>query len=361
MTVLRIALGVVLILIFGGDAVDTLVSTRVRSGRWWPNTVFYRWTWHPYRAIASRVPSVGIRESLLSIYGPMSLLALLAIWVSGQIVGWGLIWSGLGGSFVPALRSIGDSIYFSGVAFFTVGFGDLLPRSGTARFLTLVEAMMGLGTIGLVIGYLPSLYGAYQAREREILLLDDLTDSRITPGTLLRSWIGPERDLSAIDTNFERWTEWCAEVYSSHSSFPMLTLFRSQHRGHSWVTALGVVTDAAMSTIATLPGADRGPAMRLYRQSCRAITDLAAQVGVQPLADEPMPARFWSLGYASWQLMADDIYSFEESYRRLLELRAAFTPWMEAFIEALDAPRGIWGVTASEHLREAELGSTIFE
>lgn len=59
--------------------------------------------------------------------------------------------------------------------------------------------------------------------------------------------------------------------------------------------------------------------------------------------------------------MADDIYSFEESYRRLLELRAAFTPWMEAFIEALDAPRGIWGVTAPEHLREAELGSTIFE
>lgn len=361
MTALRIAIGVVLILVFGGDAVDTLVSTRVRSGRWWPNTVFYRWTWHRYRWLAGRVRSAGVRESLLSIYGPGSLLALLAIWVSGQIVGWGFIWWALGGSFAPALRSIGDGIYFSGVAFFTVGFGDLLPRSGVARALTLTEAMMGLGTIGLVIGYLPSLYGAYQAREREILLLDDLTDSRITPGTLLRSWIGPERDLSKMDAQFERWTEWCADVYSSHSSFPMLTLFRSQHRGHSWVTALGVVTDAAMATIATLPGADRGPAMRLYRQSCRAITDLAAQVGVPPKVVEPMGSRFWSLGYASWQLMVDDIHSFEESYRRLLELRTDFTPWMEAFIDALDAPRGIWGVTASEHLREADLGSTIFE
>ena len=36
-----------------------------------------------------------------------------------------------------------------------------------------------------------------------------------------------------------------AEVLESHVSYPMLALFRSQHPGQSWVTALGLVTDAA--------------------------------------------------------------------------------------------------------------------
>jgi len=38
---------------------------------------------------------------------------------------------------------------------------------------------------------------------------------------------------------------WTAETLESHVSRPLLAYFHSQHAGHSWVTALGVVLDAA--------------------------------------------------------------------------------------------------------------------
>ena len=101
--------------------------------------------------------------------------------------------------------------------------------------------------LGLVIGYLPSLYAAYSARERQLLLLDDLTDARITPVSLVRSRMGPDGDTTQLDAMFDEWAAWCAEVYDSHTSLPVLIWFRSKHRGHSWITGLGVVTDAAMA------------------------------------------------------------------------------------------------------------------
>ena len=71
-----------------------------------------------------------------------------------------------------------DAVYFAGVGFFTVGFGDLVPTGGLARLLVLVEAFMGLVTMALVIGYLPTLYGAYSRREVQrcpLTMSDDAT------------------------------------------------------------------------------------------------------------------------------------------------------------------------------------------
>ena len=55
---------------------------------------------------------------------------------------------------------------------------------------------------------------------------------------------------------FREWERWCAEVFDTHSSLPMLVLWRSKHRGHSWITALGVVTDAAITYLAPVEGAE---------------------------------------------------------------------------------------------------------
>ncbi len=270
--------------------------------------------------------------------------------------GWGLIWWGFRDSFGGAIETIGDAWYYSGVVYFSIGFGDILPSTGLLRFLTVLEGFSGLGTLGLVIGFLPTLTSAYSARERQLLKLDDLTDARITPISLVQSYVGDDGDLTELNAMFDEWADWCAEVYDSHTSLPVLLWFRSKHRGHSWITGLGVVTDAAIAFASTVEGAERGSALRLHRQAVRLVTGLAERVGVEPMAElqGDLSARGWSIGYSSMSTIGLPLRGFDDSFGRVLALRAQFHPYMEAFIDELLAPRGFWGVTAADHLAEVD-------
>ena len=359
-SVLAVILGVVVLAGTAADALDTLISTRIRPAGWWPTEVFYRLTWLPIRRIGGLIAPGSRRETFLSLYGPLSLVGLLAMWATGQIFGWSRVWWGLRGGLSVPLHSLLDSIYYSGVVYFSVGFGDVLPTSVPVRMLTIAEAFGGLGTMGLVIGYLPSLYGAYQARERQLLLLDDLTDARITPMTLLKSMVGPDGDVSRLEDFFDEWARWAAELFESHSSFPMLMLFRSKYPGQSWVTGLGVVTDTALSAIAAFPDGNNDAAMRLYRQSVRAYVRLAERVELEPAPFDPLPAHLYSVGYTAMQEMGLTLVPFDVGLRRVNELRRTFHPFMDAFIEFLHAPRGFWGVSSAEHMAEVSL-SDLFD
>ncbi|MEO5679816.1 MAG: hypothetical protein ABIS47_09110 [Acidimicrobiales bacterium] len=70
--------------------------------------------------------------------------------------------------------------------------------------------------------------------------------------------------------------------------------------GHSWVTGLGVVDDTAILAAACLPGADRGPAMRLHRQSVRTFRRLAARIGLEGQPYEPLTPEVLRIGYDRW-------------------------------------------------------------
>ena len=102
--------GVVLVAAVATDAVSTLVTTQ----RWWPTYIFYRRPWRLWRALARHIGSEQVRERLLAIYGPLSLLGLLVVWVLLLLTGWGLVWwvlqDGLSG-----VDSYLDALYFAGI------------------------------------------------------------------------------------------------------------------------------------------------------------------------------------------------------------------------------------------------------
>ena len=355
MNVLAVVVGAVLVGAMLLDSFETLLANNLRSGRFSFTRGYYTTLWAGCRALSLRIRSEARREKFLARFGPASFLGLLASWTLIEIAGWGLIWWGLRAGFDGAIQSLGDAWYYSGVVYFSIGFGDILPATGLLRLLTVAAGLSGLGTLGLVIGFLPSLNAAYSARERQLLLLDDLTDQRITPVSLVRAYLGPDNDVEALDAMFDEWATWCAEIYDSHTSFPMLMWFRSKHRGHSWITGLGVVTDAAIAFAATVPGAETGSAMRLQRQAVRLVSGLGRRVDLEPNHEAArLTARWWSVGYSVMQTTGLPMRSFEESFARLTAMREEFHPYMEAFIDELLAPRGFWGVTAADHLAEAE-------
>jgi hypothetical protein len=344
MSVVAIILGVLIVLAVLADLVNTLVTTTTSSWRWWLTTIIYRRTWSLTQRIGRRITNDRHRERFYSIYAPLTVLGMLFAWVTQQIVGFGLIWWGLGG--VDGVSSLLDAIYYSGVVFFTVGFGEVVPAGQVPRFGALIEAFTGVLTTALVIGYLPALYSAYSEREQKLLTLDDGTEGRITPTNLVLSRC-PDGNLERMDGFLPDWELWVAQVMETHTTFPMLSLFRSQHPGQSWITALGLVTDAALhlELVDRPPG---GSSYWMYRRSARLLQMLTQGADLSEYRKqldegyEGDPVVFREL----YDAMTDHGFSmvpFDEAVERSQAIRRTFDAQLEYLIDILDAPRGFWG------------------
>ncbi len=86
-TLLAILVGLVLVGTGLWDAFETVVLPRRVSRRVRIASVFYRLTWRPYAAFASRVHDATRREAYLSFYGPLSLIVLVGVWAVVLVLG----------------------------------------------------------------------------------------------------------------------------------------------------------------------------------------------------------------------------------------------------------------------------------
>src|SRR4029077_3081452 len=123
-------------------------------------------------------------------------------------------------------------LYMSGTTFFTLGLGDVVPRTTAARIIMVFEAGLGFGFLGLGISYLPVLYGAFSRRESNISLLDARAGSPPTASELLKRHTQP-KSVEALEQYLRDWERWSAELMESHLSYPVLCYFRSQHNNES--------------------------------------------------------------------------------------------------------------------------------
>ncbi|MBV8463776.1 MAG: hypothetical protein JO368_10805 [Acidimicrobiales bacterium] len=340
--VLAVVGGGLLVLSIVGDAVSTLVVTQGRTGAWRPTRIWFGVTWRATRGVAARLPA-GASDATLNAYPALSLLGLLLVWLAGLLFGWGLVYLGAHES-VDGARDAGTLLYYSGSSLLTPAFGAVHGEG--PRFLSLLETITGLGTIALVISYLPALYGAYSRREARLLTLDDPSGGRLTPVRVIAVHVAEGR-LDQLDRFFAEWEMWTAEVLESHVSYPMLALFRSQHAGQSWVTALGVVTDAATLTCACVEGAERREAYFLHRRGRRAVIEIADRLHAPatPPEDWLTPANF----DRAWEFLAHlqlPLRDKEDAWQRLQELRASYGSRLQNLIDFLLAPHGFWGDSA---------------
>ena len=169
----------------------------------------------------------------------------MAYWALGLIFGFACVQYGLGEHLQLSTNEVtfGKLIYHSGETFFTLGYGDIVPSNAWPASCAVLEAGMGFAFLGVVIGYLPVIYNSFAAREIEISLLDARAGSPPSAGEFLgRLGCCPEQ--SVLDGILRDWERWCAELLSSHISYPALVFFRSQHNNQSW---LGALTRCSMS------------------------------------------------------------------------------------------------------------------
>ncbi len=358
MTVVVAVLGVALVLLAFADLVNTLVTTSTSVAKAWPSRVVTRVTYAAVRGVAARLTDgSAARERLLATFAPLLLLELLAMWVLLQVVGFAMLWWALEG--LPTLNTPEDALYYSGVVFFTVGFGEIVPAAAVPRLGALVEAFSGVITTALVIGYLPSLYAAYSDRERALMTLDDGSGGRITPTHLVMAW-SPDADPKKLEARFIEWEAWAAGILETHSTLPLLRFFRSHEPLQHWVTALGLLADAALHSQIIL-GAYDGRGYWFLRRVSAVFDELTRGVPDELLAPyrrgavppdtargEPtgeaaavQPDLFREL-YAQLEQHGFELVPYDIAVEHAVEVRQSFAPQMEYLIDQLLAPRGFW-------------------
>ena len=351
MTVVVGTVGVLLVVLAFADLVNTLVTTSTSAARAWPSRLVTRTTFTAVRAVARRLPEGSrVRERLLATFAPLLLLELLVMWATLQLVGFGLLWWSVDG--LPELSGIPDALYYSGVVFFTVGFGEIVPEAAIPRIGAIAEAFVGVVTIALVIGYLPSLYGAYSERERALMTLDDGSGDRITPTNLVMAW-SPDADPKKLEQRFIEWEGWAARILETHSTLPLLQFFRSHDPRQHWVTALGLLADTALHAQFIL-GAYDGRAYWFLRRVAAVFDELTRGVPEEKLApyraalpdpntaDTEEGARLFRELYDTLEAHGFDLVPYEIGREHAIAVRANYAPQMEYLIDQLLTPRGFW-------------------
>ncbi|HZP17501.1 MAG TPA: potassium channel family protein [Terriglobales bacterium] len=335
---IAIIAGVVIISAVLLDAFETVVLPRRVRHHFRITSWFYRNTWVPWAKLASHIENQTRRETVLSYFGPLSMIALLGLWALGLILGFALLQHGSGAHLTLGAQPLNFQLllYHSGETFFTLGYGDITPVSGLARALSVVEAGMGFAFLGMVIGYLPTIYSAFSRREIEISLLDARAGSPPSAAELLTRAVD-SLDQGALDRLFHDWERWAAEVLESHLSYPVLSFYRSQHSNQSWLGALTVILDAAALVITGIEGVGIEQARRTFKMARHALVDLAQVVSAH--YDPDLPERLTSadLGGIRAQLAQKGLQlrSGADSDKKLAELRALYEPYAQGIARNL--------------------------
>jgi Ion channel len=274
--------GIVLIFVILLDAFETVVLPRRIKRTLRIASLFYRKTWRFWTRAGMHIKSEKRREGFLAYYGPLSLIVLLGFWALGLIFGFACVQYGLGEHVSLGNETItfGKLVYLSGETFFTLGYGDITPNNPAARALSVLEAGLGFAFLGVVVGYLPVIYNSFATREVEISLLDARAGSPPSAAEFLGR-LGCCPDQVVLDNIFRGWERWCADLLSSHISYPVLVFFRSQHGNQSWLGALTVMLDVTSLVMTGVEGIHPDQAKLTFAMARHAAVDLAQVVNSQ--------------------------------------------------------------------------------
>ena len=336
-----------ILLIFGvlWDAFETVILPRRVTRRLRLTVLVYRFTWGPYLALVRRMPQSGRRETFLSFYGPLALILLLVVWAGSLIMGFALLHWACGSRLVdpdgPA--GFGTDVYMSGTTFFTLGLGDVLPRTPLERVVTVIEAGMGFGILALVISYLPILYQAFSRREVNISLLDARAGSPPSAVELLRRY-GQSENLRGLETLLQSWETWAAELMESHLSYPSLAYFRSQHEHQSWVAGLATILDVCALVMVGVDGASQQPAKLTFAMARHAAVDLSQIFFTTPKINTPESLRPIDITELRAALAAAGVplRDGEEANHKFEKLRSMYEPYVKALGDRLMMPLPPW-------------------
>jgi hypothetical protein len=285
------ALGILLILTGWQSVIGTLIVPRPVAS--WLTRLVDRSVVTVYQAVTRPTPDFVRRDRILATQAAAILVGQLATWLGIFLIGFTLLlWPSHG-------RPIGAAMAEAGSSIFTLGFSE--PTGAAPAVIVFLAAATGMVVVALQIGYLPTLYAAFNRRETEVALLVARAGFPTWgPELLARTHYALGSGTSTINTLpdlYRQWERWASDVAESHTTYLPLVRFRSPLPYSSWVVALLSVLDSAALILSLAPEeAPTVPARLCLRSGFRCLNRIALAMGIE-VPDEANPEDGISLTY----------------------------------------------------------------
>jgi hypothetical protein len=342
---LAAVVGVFLIVAAGWSVIGTVVvprRIRTRLARAVAVTVDVA-----FHAVADRFDSYEPRDRILAAQAPVTLLLFVVMWLAVFEVGFALLlWPSMGAA------GLSGAFELAGSSLCTLGY--LAPSGSAPRGVVDVAALIGLGTVALQIGYLPTLYAAFNRREALVTMLDSRAGvPSWGPELLARTHYGLGSGVSAVEELpelFEEWERWSADVSESHATYLALLNFRSPRPLSSWLTAQLAVLDAAALYLSLMPNAPGAVSARLCLRGGFTCLGTVARARGLPIPEEADPRDGITLTYEEFVDAIDRLAEVDfplertskEAWPDFVGWRINYEAAAYALARAVDAPPALW-------------------
>lgn len=359
LTIVALIAGILLLAIILQDAFEVMLLPRRVARRWRLMRGYFRLTWSVWKFSARATREGAARERLLSIFGPLSMMLLFTLWAAGMVLAFALIqWSLLRGAGHDS--DFGRQAYLSGVTFFTLGYGDVLPIGGWGKTIAVLEAGSGFGLIAVVIGYLPVLYQLFSRREAHVIQLDSRAGSPPSAGTLIARH-AQAGGLHKLDEMLRAWEIWGSDLLESHLSYPMLAYYRSQHDDQSWLAAIAAVMDTCAIVLVGIAEVHPLQARMTFAMARQVVVELVRALDLpsaRPTTSERLDAADFVAMLARFKQAGAVWEGDEDAENTLRAIRATYEPQLHALASYLliDLPNWNAGEDTPDHWERGARG-----
>jgi hypothetical protein len=279
MSSLLFAIGLIVVLLTAASVLFTIVLPREPRGFERLSSFANRTVRLAFLGLSRVARTYEGKDALLAPTAPVALVVQLAFWAGCFIVGYALMLEGTTRSLVSALAQASGAV-------FTVGTINLSGRANSA--VDIAAGATWVVIVALQIAYLPALYQAFNRRESLVAMLESRAG---TP-----AW-GPEvlarhQLVGIIDTLpgfYASWEEWSADLAESHTTYPVMLLFRSPDPWFSWLVGLLAVLDGAAMHLALAPSTASSQSRLCLRMGFTALNRIAKGVLRWEVDPDPNP------------------------------------------------------------------------
>jgi hypothetical protein len=315
----------------------------------------FRNTFRLFRFVSVRVPSDEIRDAIMAFYAPFSVMLLPFTWAILLIIGFTMMFWGVS---EPSLVS---AFSLSGAAITTEGF--LAPKGIAQTMLYIIAGIIGLGIVGLLITFLPTVYSIYSQREQEVIRIASRFGAPPSGVKVLAQTyrLGLAQEL---DRFWHTWEEWFTNMNETHISNIQVIFYRSSQRGTSWITTAGAILDASALFSSTVDRQDVPWLNFCFQAGCHTLRDIAIDMSI-PVGSALASNNSIHVTRAEYDVACEQLSSAgvplkedrEENWRAFVSMRSQYDIALIALATIVYAPEAPWssdrklGITARDLVR----------
>jgi hypothetical protein len=340
--VVEYIIGLLVVLITVVSVLFILVLPRQPQGLEKLTVIVNKSVHYSFVMFARMAKTYEVKDSILAPTAPVALIAQLLWWAVCLVLGFALMLMHTTHSFVHGLTQAVTSL-------FTVG----AIHSGGApnTVLDIAAGATWVVIVALQIAYLPSLYASFSRREALVTMLQSRAGSPAWgPELLARHQLVGIND--ALPQLYADWEQWAAEVTESHTTYPVLLLFRSPEPWLNWIIGLLAVLDAGAMQLALSPSTAPSQTRLCIRMGFTLFNRLAASLGY-PVDDDPNPDSPIQLTYEEFASAVEKLAlvgfpmerSAEEAWPQFRGWRINYEASAYRLADAFTAPLAPWSGT----------------